>query len=220
MPDKTNSMKMSVMLTCRDVGASLAFYRDKLGFQVDSTWPSADAPQWASVSTGGQSVMLGGVVSAEQAGTDAHHRFYAESSAAFAKAPGGGLITYLQVADVDGYFAELKQRGVELPAEPRDEFYGLRNFPVRDLDGYRLYFFQPIQMESCQSCGMPLADAKPGQTYCPHCSDEAGNLKPYEAVFEGTVQGYFMGMQGMPREAAEAAATEHLSKMPAWNCHS
>ena len=50
--------------------------------------------------------------------------------------------------------------------------------------------------------------------------DSEGNLKPYVEVFEGTVAGYFMGMQGMEREAAEAAATEHLSKMQAWHCHS
>jgi hypothetical protein len=52
--------------------------------------------------------------------------------------------------------------------------------------------------------------------YCQYCTDEKGALKPYEAVFEGTTQGYFMAMQKMPRPQAEKAAREHLAKMPAW----
>jgi len=150
---------------------------------------------------------------------DPHHRFYAESTAAFRDAPGGGVITYVQVHDVDGYHARCVELGADVAAEPRNEFYGLRNFPARDLDGYRLYFFSPVTMETCQSCGMPLTDAHPGQMYCHHCADADGKLKPYEEVFEGTVQGYFMGMQGMEREAAEAAAKEHLATMPAWGAH-
>ena len=45
---------------------------------------------------------------------------------------------------------------------------------------------------------------------------DAGKLKPYTAVLEGTIQGDFMGMQTMERAAAEVAANEHLAKMPAW----
>jgi hypothetical protein len=42
-------------------------------------------------------------------------------------------------------------------------------------------------------------------------------LRPYEAILEGTIQGYFMGMQRMERAEAEVAAKEHLAKMPAWS---
>ena len=55
--------------------------------------------------------------------------------------------------------------------------------------------------------------------YCQYCVDERGQLKPYSQVLEGTVAGYFMGMQKMERSAAERAAKEHLSKMPAWQMH-
>ena len=85
-----------------------------------------------------------------------------------------------------------------------------------DPDGYRLLFYTPIQMSSCQSCGMPLKDAKPGSMYCQYCTDDKGNLKPYEKVFEGTTTGYFMAMQKLPRKDAEAAAKKHLATMPAW----
>ncbi|MFT7486989.1 MAG: hypothetical protein ACI9F9_002847, partial [Candidatus Paceibacteria bacterium] len=78
-------------------------------------------------------------------------------------------------------------------------------------------FYSPIQMTSCQSCGVPLADAIEGQMYCEHCTDDRGQLHPFEAILEGTITGYFMGMQKMERAAAEVAAKEHLLKMPAWD---
>jgi hypothetical protein len=52
--------------------------------------------------------------------------------------------------------------------------------------------------------------------YCEHCTTDAGKLKPFVEVLEGTIQGYFMGMQNMERAEAEVAAKEHLAKMPAW----
>ena len=62
-------------------------------------------------------------------------------------------------------------------------------------------------------------DAKPGAMYCDYCTDDGGQLRPFEDILEGTITGYFMGMQKMERGPAEAAAKEHLAKMPAWaNC--
>ena len=53
---------------------------------------------------------------------------------------------------------------------------------------------------------------------CDYCTDDEGKLQPYEAILEGTISGYFMGMQNMKRAEAEVAAKEHLAKMPAWKC--
>jgi hypothetical protein len=44
-------------------------------------------------------------------------------------------------------------------------------------------------------------------------------LRPYESVYEGTVTGFFMNMQKMPRKDAENAAKAHLAKQPAWAAH-
>ena len=214
-----SSAKMSIMLTAKDVLTSVAFYRDKLGFQLDECWPNEQEPMWASLSLNGQSIMVGCEATPESDCGGPEGAFYMENTAAFQKAPGGGMMIYIQVEDVDAYHADVTARGAEPVAAPRDEFYGLRDFPMYDADGYRLYFFQPIKMQSCQSCGMPLTDAKPGEMYCGYCTTEDGKLKPYEEVLEGTIQGYFMGMQKMERGPAEAAAKEHLATMPAWKCH-
>ena len=70
--------------------------------------------------------------------------------------------------------------------------------------------------DRCQSCGKPLANVEPGMMYCEYCTDEKGQLRPYEQVLEGTTTGYFMAMQKMPRKDAEKAAKTHLATMPAW----
>lgn len=213
---------MAVAVTCKDMPQSVAFYRDKLGFTMKESWPNEDAPMWCNMVLGKQSVMLGAALDPAQVGEMCagdpeglpHHKRAAER---FQKHPAGvGVSTYLQVEDVDAFHAQTGERGVEPLLPPRTQFYGIRELHVDDPDGYRLVFYSPVTMSECQSCGMPLRDAEPGQMYCEHCTDQAGKLRSYEDVLEGTVTGYFMGMQKMERKAAEVAAREHLSKMPAW----
>jgi uncharacterized glyoxalase superfamily protein PhnB len=217
--DSKSGGTMSVMLTCNDTAAALRHYRDTLGFTVKETWPSEDAPLWASLSLNGQTLMIGGAFDGGDCGDASGPEidFHRQSSEEFKASPGGaGAFIYLEVEDVDAFYQQITGSGAKAVVEPKDQFYGIRDFATRDLDGYRLIFFQPITMGSCQSCGMPLSNAQPGQTYCDYCTDDDGKLHPYERVLEGTISGYFMGMQKMERAEAEVAAKEHLSKMPAW----
>lgn len=214
---------MAIGLTCKDMKTSVAFYRDKLGFEMKESWPDDKSPMWCNMVLGGQSVMLGAAMDPEQA--EAMCASDPQDAALFSKAAkdfrankaGIGVSLYLEVPDVDAYDKKIRKLGVKpLRNEAKTQFYGIRETLVDDPDGYRLVFYVPVAMESCQSCGMPLADGAPGQMYCAYCTDERGKLRPYEQIFEGTVTGYFMEMQKMPRKAAEQAAKEHLSKMPAW----
>ncbi len=217
---------MAIGITCKNMAKSVEFYARKLGFTMKESWPNDQAPMWCNMVLDKQSVMLGAAMSPEQVGemcggdpeAAPHHKRAAER---FAAHPAGvGLHTYLQVENVDAYCAQIGERGVQPLLAPRTQFYGIREMHVDDPDGYRLVFYHPVAMSECQSCGMPLTDAAPGQMYCAYCTDESGRLRPYEQVFEGTVTGYFMGMQKLERGAAEAAAKAHLAKMPAWAMHS
>ncbi len=214
---------LSVMLTCRDTAESARFYRDVLGFEMAEAWPSAERPMWANMVLDGQSIMVGQAMDPENLEADCGHatpeelEIWKRAATQFREHPAGvGIQIYVQVGDVDAYHATIRDRGAEPLSAPKTQFYGIREFHLEDPDGYRLVFHTPVAMESCQSCGMPLTDAKPGQMHCAHCVDETGALRPYEQIFEGTVTGYFMGVQKMERAQAEAAATEHLAKMPAW----
>ena len=200
------SPQMSVMFVSKDVKAAIAYYRDQLGFQVDTTWPSEEKPMWASVSFNGQTIMLScEATDVMECGADTKE-LWLSNSENFRKAPGGGVVTYFPVPDVDAYYKDITGRGAKACSAPMDQFYGIRDFPAKDMDGYILSFFQGITLTTCGSCGMPMQDAKEGQMYCEHCSDDKDNLHPYEAILEGTIQGYFMGMQKLERPAAEAAA--------------
>ena len=214
---------LAVMLTCKDAKRQVAFYRDKLGFTLKECWPDESNPMWANMVMDGQSVMVGASCPPEQVDKMchdaspaelAHHKKLAEDFQR--NRPGIGINVYVMVPDIDAYHGRLGKAGIQNIRAPKTQFYGLRDVPVTDPEGYQLVFYTPIAMTSCQSCGMPLTDAVPGQMYCQYCVDEKGKLKPYETVLEGTTVGYFMHMQKLPREKAESAAKEHLKKMPAW----
>lgn len=211
---------MSVMLTAKDVSKSIAFYRDVLGFTLKEVWPDEGNAQWCSLSLGTQSLMLGAAPEEGAVCSDAGDEHGEFSKTLYASwrdnKPGAGVVTYLAVDDVDAFYETVKSKGALPRYSPKTQFYGIRDFAVLDPDGYCLIFYAIATLQSCGSCGMPLTKAVPGQMYCEHCTDDAGKLRSWDEVFEGTVTGYFMGMQKMERAEAEVAAKEHLTKMPAW----
>lgn len=217
----------SVMLSCKDCKASVAFYRDVLGFELKESWPNEDKPQWANVVLDGQSVMLGQNPTDQEADECGHGSpdriaFWSAQGKAFnaavsaGRSPGLGAAFYIAVPDVDAYHETLIGKGCTPLLTPQTQFYGIRDIVVEDPSGYHLVIYSQALMTQCGSCGMPLTDAVEGQMYCEHCTDDSGHLHPYEAILEGTIQGYFMGMQHMERAEAEVAAKDHLAKMPAW----
>jgi len=58
---------------------------------------------------------------------------------------GLGVYTYIEVEDVDKYFAWLKENGVVPRTEPKTWPWGKREFVVKDPDGYKLIFYTPIK---------------------------------------------------------------------------
>ena len=58
---------------------------------------------------------------------------------------GMGIFVYVEVDNVDDYFKSLKEKDIKTSSEPRDWPWGKREFAVKDPDGYKLIFFQPIK---------------------------------------------------------------------------
>ena len=73
----------------------------------------------------------------------------------------------------------------------------------------------------CQSCGMPMRKAEEfgGQNtdnnYCVYCTDEKGNLKPFDQKLEDMTH-FIMKTSDLNHEKAEQMAKETMCKMPAW----
>jgi PhnB protein len=57
---------------------------------------------------------------------------------------GRPLELYFRMEDVDAYHAELTSRGVAIEKPLTDQWWGDRNFAVRDPYGYRLWFNQTV----------------------------------------------------------------------------
>ena len=51
---------------------------------------------------------------------------------------------YVVLDDVDAYHAEIAARGADVIAPPADKPWGMREMPVRTIDGHRIMFAQEL----------------------------------------------------------------------------
>ena len=115
-----------------DPDASLAFYRDALGFEVRND-VGYDGMRWITVGPAGQpntSIVLQPPVVPACGVTDDERRTIVEM---MAKGTYAGI--NLATADLDDTFARLQASGVEVVQEPTDQPYGVRDCAVRDPAG-------------------------------------------------------------------------------------
>jgi predicted enzyme related to lactoylglutathione lyase len=114
-----------------DPDASLAFYRDVLGFEVRNDVGSGKM-RWITVGPDGQpdtSIVLS-PPAVDPGITDDERRTIAEM---MAKGTYGWIL--LATADLDGAFERMQSGGAEIVQEPTEQPYGLRDCAVRDPAG-------------------------------------------------------------------------------------
>ncbi len=109
----------------RNVPAALAFYRDRLGFEVTFEGP-ADDVYFGIVERGGAMIMFKavGVDPLPNPKRDVGARWDA----------------YLHAPDPDALAAEFASRNVQFSEPLGDTGDGLRGFELEDTDGYVLFF--------------------------------------------------------------------------------
>ena len=114
-----------------DPDASLAFYRDSLGFEVRND-VAFGGMRWITVGSAdqpGTSIVLH-PPAADPGITDDERRTIAEMMA-----KGSYAIITLATKDLDGTFERLAGGDVEIVQEPTDQPYGVRDCAVRDPAG-------------------------------------------------------------------------------------
>jgi len=113
---------VTAMIHVPDVRATAAWYQS-VGFTVTGTNEDDGEMNWARLTFGTGSFMLnaGGVL------TSAGRR---------------EVDLYVQVDDVAGLYDQLRDR-VEVREELHDTFYGMREFIIRDINGFWVTFGQP-----------------------------------------------------------------------------
>jgi uncharacterized glyoxalase superfamily protein PhnB len=200
---------ISPTLAVRNMKQAIQFYRDSLGFKMGMVFPDADNPEYADLSKDGMVLML---IPARSVAIGAKEKL------------GIGVNLYMQIdGDIDEYCNEVTNKGAKVVVDIKDEPFGIRDFTVEDIDGYKLTFNQVSKaVKTCMSCGMPMSKfedfggGNPENLYCVYCSNRDGSLKSYKEVFEGMVN-FMMASQKMDRRTAESAAKERMSAMPAWS---
>ena len=121
----------SSFLAHDDPDASLAFYRDTLGFEVRND-VGYGGMRWITVGPPGQpdtSIVLH-PPAADPGITEDERRTITEMMA-----KGTYGIIVLSTTDLDATFERLEASGAEIVQEPMDQPYGLRDFALRDPAG-------------------------------------------------------------------------------------
>ncbi len=108
-----------LFLEVNSLEESLAFYHDQLGFEIESNNPTSEPPM-ATLRAGHLKITL-----AQNLETMLRR--------------GRGAHFLLGVNDVDAYYEQLLEKGVEVKS-PVDEGWGGRFITVQDPDKYRFFF--------------------------------------------------------------------------------
>ena len=127
--------RISPVFIVADVPATLAFYRDMLGFEVTFRGPTPDDEFFGIVRRDGATIMfksLGAIVGGKDV--------LVEPRPNFGRQPAFSLDAFVDVPDPDALAAEFASRGVPFAAPLADSDDGLRGFVIKDRDGYGLFF--------------------------------------------------------------------------------
>jgi catechol 2,3-dioxygenase-like lactoylglutathione lyase family enzyme len=121
------------ILAVSDVGRSIAFYRDLIGFEVEATY---DDPPYATLTLAGTRLSL-----AEQ-GHAAEDRPGVTMTAPDDPS-NANVVLVVEVIDARGVYDELEARGARFLAEPYEPPWGGCRFFCVDPDGYLVEIEQP-----------------------------------------------------------------------------
>jgi catechol 2,3-dioxygenase-like lactoylglutathione lyase family enzyme len=123
--------KMCPFFIVSNVDRSIAFYRDRLGFQSWHQQPEGE-PFFAIVGRDGAMLFIKSGEAGPLPNSKRNHEMRWDA--------------YVLVSDPDGLAEEFGERGVAFSAPLADTHDGLRGFEVTDPDGYVLFFGRPRQV--------------------------------------------------------------------------
>ncbi|MDP3717429.1 MAG: VOC family protein [Acidobacteriota bacterium] len=116
----------------KDVPAALAFYRDRLGFEITFQGPEPGDIFFGIVQRGGAMIMV------KDVGVEPVPNYTRDVKKGNAR-----WDAYVNAPDPDALAAEFASRNVEFSEPLKDTDDGLRGFELKDADGYVLFFGRP-----------------------------------------------------------------------------
>lgn len=131
--DRTELGGASPLFIVLNVPETLAFYRDRLGFEITFQGPEEDDIFFGIVQRGRAMIMFK-AIGVEPVPN--HTRNIGQGNAPWD--------AYIYVPDPDALAAEFASREVEFLSPLADNHDNLRGFEIKDADGYVLYFGRPM----------------------------------------------------------------------------
>jgi uncharacterized glyoxalase superfamily protein PhnB len=131
--EDTMFRKLTPNLVVSDISKSLDFYTRVLGFTLGMHVPDNPPYVFAAVTAGPVEIFLNDRAEVAKDMPDLAKRE-------------PNLCLYIEVDDVDGLHAKLMgAEAASVLKPPHTQFYGMREFVVRDPDGHLLMFAQRVQ---------------------------------------------------------------------------
>ena len=130
--DQAEIGSASPLFIVRNVPETLAFYRDKLGFEVTFEGPEPDDIFFGMVQRGRAMIMFKAI---DVEPVPNHTRDIGHGIAAWD--------AYIYVPDPDALYAEFQSRAVEFSKPLEINHDNLRGFEITDPNGYVIYFGRP-----------------------------------------------------------------------------
>ena len=121
-PESFRAREMTASLTVKDLGKSLAWYRDSLGFTVDREIERDGKVRAIALKAGAIRILLN-----QDDGARGVDRVKGE----------GFSLQFITSQSVDEIADRIKEHGGSLETEPADMPWGVRSFRVRDPDGFK-----------------------------------------------------------------------------------
>ena len=126
-----NATTLGCSITCKDLQASIRFYRDAIGFAVAQTFENDGKVAGAIIAAGDCRIVLN----------------QDDGKLGWDRIKGQGF--YLQInvagpADVDATAKRITAAGGTLLDQPADRPWGARMFQFKDLDGFKLGVSTPL----------------------------------------------------------------------------
>jgi len=119
---------ISPCFVVKDAAAAVAFYCDKLGFDVTFQQPEQD--RFFAIVCRGEAMLMVKAVGVDPIPNRTRH-------------PWAPWDAYVNVPDPDAPADEFASRGVIFSVPLKDTTDGLRGFELKDVDGYVLFFGRP-----------------------------------------------------------------------------
>jgi lactoylglutathione lyase len=127
-PESFRARALSMSLTVKDLKASVAWYRDVVGFTVGQEFEREGQLRSVALLAGDVRILLN-----QDDGKKGWDRKKGE----------GFSFQFTTVQDIDAIAKRIKDRGGKLDSEPADMPWGVRMFRVLDPDGYKFAVSSP-----------------------------------------------------------------------------